>query len=71
MTLAQRGYSDAAVGAMLAALLAGNALASVLLARYADRFGRRRSYRVLFVLMACAGAVFALTGWLPALILLR
>ncbi len=69
VTLARRGYSDAAVGAILAALLAGNALASVLLARHGDRFGRRRSYRLLFVLMACAGTVFALTGWLPALIL--
>lgn len=68
ITLARRGYSDGAVGAILAALLAGNALASVLLARRGDRFGRRRSYRVLFVLMACAGTVFALTGWLPALI---
>jgi MFS family permease len=68
VTLARRGYSDAAVGAILAALLAGNALASLLLARHGDRFGRRRSYRLLLVLMACAGTVFALTGWLPALI---
>ena len=68
ITLAKRGYSDAAVGVILAALLVGNALASVLLARYGDRFGRRRSYRLLLVLMACAGTVFAVTGWLPALI---
>jgi predicted MFS family arabinose efflux permease len=68
VTLADRGYSDGAVGAVLAALLVGNALASVFLARYGDRFGRRRSYRLLLVLMACAGAAFALTGWLPALI---
>ena len=40
----------------------------MLLARHGDRFGRRRSYRLLFVLMALAGTVFALTGWLPALI---
>ena len=68
VTLAGRGYSDAAVGLILASLLAGNALASLLLARHGDRFGRRRSYRLLLVLMACAGTVFALTGWLPALI---
>jgi MFS family permease len=68
ITLADRGYSDAAVGAILASLLVGNALASVLLARHGDRFGRRRSYRLLLVLMAGAGTVFALTGWLPALI---
>ena len=68
VTLAERGYSDAAVGTILAALLAGNALASLLLARYGDRIGRRRCYRVLLVAMAVAGAVFALTAWLPALI---
>src|SRR5207247_6410977 len=36
---------------------------------YGDRAGRRRSYRLLFLAMAAAGTVFALTGWLPALIL--
>ncbi len=69
VTLAGRGLSDTAVGAVLAALLAGTAFVSVLIARYGDHLGRRRSYRLLFVLMAIAGAAFALTGWLPALIL--
>jgi predicted MFS family arabinose efflux permease len=68
VTLADRGYSGAAVGAILAAVLAGNALASLLLAQYGDRLGRRRCYRILLVAMAVAGSVFALTGALPALI---
>jgi predicted MFS family arabinose efflux permease len=68
VTLAERGYTDAAVGAILAAILAGNALVSLLLARYGDRVGRRRCYRALLVAMALAGTVFALTGWLPALL---
>jgi len=68
LTLARRGLSDTAVGSVLAALLAGTALVSVLIARYGDRVGRRRCYRLLFVVMAAAGTVFALTGWLPALI---
>jgi MFS family permease len=68
VTLAERGYSDAGIGAILAALLAGNALVSMLLARHGDRLGRRRCYRFLFVAMAVAGTIFALTGWLPALI---
>jgi predicted MFS family arabinose efflux permease len=68
VTLAERGYSDAAVGAILAAVLAGNALASVLLARHGDHVGRRRCYRVLLVAMALAGTVFALSASLPALI---
>ena len=54
---------------VLAGLLAGIALVSVLIARYGDRFGRRRCYRLLFVLMATAGTAFALTDWLPALLL--
>jgi len=68
ITLAERGLSDRAVGVVLASLLAGIALVSVLIARYGDRFGRRRCYRLLFVVMAVAGTVFAVTGWLPALI---
>jgi predicted MFS family arabinose efflux permease len=69
VTLARRGLSDAAVGAVLASLLAGAALVSLLIARYGDAVGRRRCYRFLFVAMAAAGTVFALTDWLPALIL--
>ena len=69
VTLADRGLTDAAVGATLAAMLAGSALASVLIGRHGDRIGRRRTYRLLFVSMALAGTVFALTDWLPALIL--
>jgi MFS family permease len=69
VTLADRGLSNAAVGLVLASLLAGSALVSVLLARSGDRIGRRRCYRLLLVAMALAGTVFAFTGWLPALIL--
>jgi predicted MFS family arabinose efflux permease len=68
VTLARRGLSGTEVGAVLAALLAGTAAVSVLIARYGDRFGRRRCYRLLLVVMAAAGTVFALTSWLPALI---
>jgi len=69
VSLARRGLTGAEVGVVLAALLAGVALVSALIGRYGDRLGRRRTYRLLFVLMAAAGAVFALTDWLPALIL--
>ena len=68
LTLAERGLSNAAVGVVLASLLAGSALVSVLIARHGDRVGRRRCYELLFVAMALAGTVFALTDWLPALI---
>jgi predicted MFS family arabinose efflux permease len=69
VTLADRGLSNAAVGAVLASVLAGSALVSVLIARHGDQIGRRRCYRLLLVAMALSGTVFALTGWLPALII--
>jgi predicted MFS family arabinose efflux permease len=69
VTLARRGLSSLEAGAVLAATLAGAAAVSLLLARHGDRLGRRRCYRLLFVLMAVAGTAFALTGWLPALVL--
>jgi predicted MFS family arabinose efflux permease len=68
VTLARRGLSDTAVGAVLAALLAGTAAVSVLIARDGDRIGRRRCYRILFVVMGIAGTVFALTSSVPALL---
>jgi MFS family permease len=67
--LAHRGRSGLTVGVVLTSILAGNAVASLIVARYGDRIGRRRMYRLLFLGMAVAGAVFALTGWLPALVL--
>jgi predicted MFS family arabinose efflux permease len=69
VTLARRGLSGSQVGLVLAGLLAGIAVGSVVIARYGDRVGRRRCYRLLFVGMAVAGTAFALTSWLPALVL--
>jgi MFS family permease len=66
VTLARRGLSGFDVGLVLAALLAGVALASIAIARTGDRFGRRRWYTALFVVMGLAGTAFALTDqtWL-------
>src|SRR5262245_18416749 len=69
MTLADRGLSDLAVGLVLAAMLAGAAIVSMLNGHYGVRLGRRRCYPGLLVFMAAAGTVFALTGCVPALIL--
>jgi MFS family permease len=59
VTLHQRGYSPALLGAVLTAVVAGTVVASVLLARYADRAGRRRCYVVMYLLLAVTGVVFA------------
>jgi MFS family permease len=69
LTLEERGLSGTEVGVLLAALLGGAALASLTLARFGDRIGRRRAYVGLLTVMGFAGAVFALTGSVPALIL--
>ena len=67
--LARAGYSDVKVGLVFTSMLAGFALMSVAVGTRGDRIGRRRLYAALFLVMAAAGTVFALTKWLPALIL--
>src|SRR5919108_285342 len=67
--LERRGLSGFEVGLVLAALLAGSALVSVLIARYGDRVGRRRLYLLLLGAMGVAGTVFALTASIPALVI--
>lgn len=66
-TLAAGRLSDAEVGAVLTAMLAGMAVTSVGVGVLGDRLGRRRLYRALLLVMGAAGAVFAVTRSLPAL----
>jgi MFS family permease len=58
------------VGVVLGATVAGTALMSMLVARHADRIGRRRWYAGLYVLLGVVGAVFAFVGsvWLLAIV---
>jgi MFS family permease len=69
VTLADLGLSGGQVGLVLGALLAGMALVSLVLGRFGERFGRRRWYIGLLVVMGIAGVVFALTSsvWLLVL----
>jgi len=68
-SLAGAGLSGGEVGLVFASMLAGSAVASLGLARRADRLGRRRVYAGLYGLMAAAGTVFALTDALPLMVL--
>ena len=68
-SLAQAGYSDAQVGLVFSAMLAGFALTSIVVGTRGDRIGRRRLYGALFFMMGAAGTVFALTRWLPGLLI--
>src|SRR5215204_3250164 len=58
-SLAQLQLGELRTGLVLAATVAGTAFASLLVARHADRFGRRRSYALLYLLLAGTGLVFA------------
>jgi predicted MFS family arabinose efflux permease len=67
-SLEASGYSSAKVGLVLTSILAGFALMSIAVGTRGDRVGRRRLYVGLLLLMGVSGSVFALTQWLPALI---
>jgi MFS family permease len=57
--LAGRGYSSLQVGLVLTALIAGTAVASLVVGAFADRIGRRRSYALFFAGIGLAGLVVA------------
>jgi len=69
VTLADRGLSDAQVGLVFTAILAGMALTSVLVGFGAHRLGWRKAYALLLIVMGCAGAVFAFTSNPVALVI--
>jgi len=61
VVLAARGWSSARVGVLLAAIVAGTALAQIVVGTLGDRIGRRRAYAALFCCLALAGLAFGLT----------
>ncbi|SNT20025.1 Predicted arabinose efflux permease, MFS family [Streptosporangium subroseum] len=64
------GLTPAEVGLMLAAILVGTLAASLALARWGDRAGRRRTYAALYGALVCAGIVIAFGAppWLLAVV---
>jgi len=69
VVLATAGLSDVQVGVVFTAMLAGMALSSIAVGRYGEAIGRRKLYGSLLALMGVAGGVFAVTHWVPALVL--
>ena len=59
--LAEMGLDPVRVGAVLAAVLAGNTLFTTLASLFADHFGRKRSFITLSLLTILGGALFPLT----------
>ena len=67
--LAANGLDPLAVGIVLTLTLIGDTVISLWLTTHADRFGRRRVLVAGAALMILAGIVFALTSFVPLLIL--
>ena len=67
--LAALGLDSLTIGAILTLALVGDTLISLWLTTNADRLGRRRVLIVGSLLVALAGLVFAVTSWVPLLIL--
>ena len=63
------GLDPVAIGAVLTLTLVGDTLLSLWLTTNADRLGRRRVLAAGAILMLFAGIVFAVTTWVPLLIL--
>jgi len=63
------GLDPLAIGIVLTLTLIGDTIISLWLTTNADRLGRRRVLVAGAVLMLFAGVVFALTSWVPLLIL--
>ncbi len=71
-TLEQLRLSPTAAGLVLAAVVGGAVTASFVIARHGDRWGRRHTYRGLYLLLAATGVVFAFAQqwWLLATVAL-
>jgi MFS family permease len=57
--LSAKGVGTVRAGILLALLIASSAGASLVVGKYGDRFGRRKSYALFFVGIALAGAIVA------------
>lgn len=68
-SLPAEGLSDTAVGAVFTVMLLGMALASFAAGHWVARVGRQRLYMLLLAVMGVSGGVFAVTSWLPVLVL--
>jgi MFS family permease len=71
-SLEERGWSSAEVGGLLAAVVTGTALMSVLVGLYGDRVGRRRFYGFLYLGLAATGIAFGASStlWILATVAL-
>ena len=67
--LAIRGYSPLEVGLVLTTLVAGMGISLLLVGVIGPRLSSRALYVGLLLVMGLSGLVFAITAWLPALVI--
>lgn len=68
VALSREGFSPVAIGILITVSLVGDFCGTVLVGRYADQWGRRRTLTVLALLMALTGLVFTLFSSYPLLL---
>lgn len=74
IALTGAGLSAIAIGLLISVSLAGDLFGTLVIGRWADHWGRRRTLTVLALLMAATGLVFGLAGffdlsaWYPLLL---
>jgi MFS family permease len=61
-TLASLHFSTIWVGAIFGSIISGTAIASIVIAKFGDYFGRRRSYALMYAMLALTGAVYAFSS---------
>jgi MFS family permease len=66
--LADSGLTAVQIGLVFTSMLVGMAASSIAVGLAGDRIGRRRLYAVMLGLMGVAGGVYAITSWVPALV---
>jgi len=67
-SLADSGLTEAQVGLVFAAMLAGNALVGLLVGLVGERVGRRRTYAALIVVLGLSGLAYAFSDDLVVLV---
>jgi MFS family permease len=74
IALAGAGLSATAIGLLVSVSLAGDLFGTLVIGRWADQWGRRRTLTALALLMAATGLIFGLAGffdlttWYPLLL---
>jgi MFS family permease len=68
IALTQEGLTPIAIGALVTVSLLGDFCGTLLIGRFADGWGRRRTLVVLALVMAVTGLIFGLSSYYPLLL---